>query len=605
MATDPNARDAFLAAFEAWTSPDSTHPVTDDKQRRLLLLGAVVTCDNPQETCAFLQCLSELLERQPRFQPGDAADVTWRWLMKESELLAEIDTRRFDVAARHGIAQLRTRVESGNDPEVHIAIRSAPTPTSGEAAALAQQRRWGNLSMVVRHSSNRTLRRLASTTTHQPPGTPGRPSGIQDDDKHAPFLSQRSSARLTTVSARPSESVPSLLRSFSTMFGMPVEETFRCQICFENQPVAESVELEACGHRFCADCFKQYLELKISEGQVYPVCFHETVVDSGDAGDPNAPDSGASKVKACGVAVSASDISNIVDPDVWKKYLTFKFNKEHDNGRQCPYCSFSQICVGAEQPECTCESCGKIFCFFHGNAHQDATCADYELKNAESDKLNRTAIAEIAKPCPGCQNNVEKNGGCNHMKCIVCNTSFCWICGELVEDVPTPSHFAWWNLNGCGGKQMVDVDNQSAAERFWGAVFRVLFLIVCVPPGFVLAVAITLCSCFCIPCMRLLDEKFSTLFFGLVHQMAMLVYFLLVAVVLLAVFILAWGADLVTGILCCCCRSQTPPDATEPVGDGHDENAGGDAEPAISHAPDAMISPESKEEPNTTPVCAV
>lgn len=38
---------------------------------------------------------------------------------------------------------------------------------------------------------------------------------------------------------------------------------------------------------------------------------------------------------------------------------------------------------------------------------------------------------KIYKECPGCQILVEKNDGCAHMTCILCNTHYCWICLEI------------------------------------------------------------------------------------------------------------------------------------------------------------------------------
>lgn len=32
------------------------------------------------------------------------------------------------------------------------------------------------------------------------------------------------------------------------------------------------------------------------------------------------------------------------------------------------------------------------------------------------------------KKCPKCQTFINKNRGCSHMKCLVCDYNFCWIC---------------------------------------------------------------------------------------------------------------------------------------------------------------------------------
>jgi hypothetical protein len=32
-------------------------------------------------------------------------------------------------------------------------------------------------------------------------------------------------------------------------------------------------------------------------------------------------------------------------------------------------------------------------------------------------------------------------GNCNHMRCVVCTTSFCWLCGDLIDDGILPAHY--------------------------------------------------------------------------------------------------------------------------------------------------------------------
>lgn len=223
------------------------------------------------------------------------------------------------------------------------------------------------------------------------------------------------------------QSVPSLLRSFVSYLGLSMEETFLCQICFEFAPLSTSVALSNCQHTFCRACLQNYLEFKISEAQVYPLCFYQP------KGEEDTP--------ACAAEISVDDIRSIVSEEAWVKYTKFKFNKENERARQCPFCDHSQLCAGPDDPACECEECGREFCFLHSNAHEGRSCAEYEKKMLAIEKLNHALISEISKPCPGCQNHVEKTGGCNQMKCVVCNTSFCWICLQVIDDNVFPEHF--------------------------------------------------------------------------------------------------------------------------------------------------------------------
>jgi hypothetical protein len=49
--------------------------------------------------------------------------------------------------------------------------------------------------------------------------------------------------------------------------------------------------------------------------------------------------------------------------------------------------------------------------------------------------------------CPHCRYGTEKNGGCNHIKCVNCQKDWCWLCGKEYK----PGHYADKNLNGCSG----------------------------------------------------------------------------------------------------------------------------------------------------------
>lgn len=40
---------------------------------------------------------------------------------------------------------------------------------------------------------------------------------------------------------------------------------------------------------------------------------------------------------------------------------------------------------------------------------------------------------DSVKCCPKCQQTIQKHGGCNKMSCLKCGTSFCWLCGNIIQ----------------------------------------------------------------------------------------------------------------------------------------------------------------------------
>jgi ankyrin repeat/IBR domain-containing protein 1 len=59
------------------------------------------------------------------------------------------------------------------------------------------------------------------------------------------------------------------------------------------------------------------------------------------------------------------------------------------------------------------------------------------MKTTVSDEVAFSAAANLwivknSKPCPNvkCKAPIQKNEGCNHMKCSKCKHEFCWVCRE-------------------------------------------------------------------------------------------------------------------------------------------------------------------------------
>ena len=48
------------------------------------------------------------------------------------------------------------------------------------------------------------------------------------------------------------------------------------------------------------------------------------------------------------------------------------------------------------------------------------------------------------KQCPKCKQLIEKNSGCNHMICKMCNTGFCWACVKVYVNGVKPCKCNQW-----------------------------------------------------------------------------------------------------------------------------------------------------------------
>lgn len=75
--------------------------------------------------------------------------------------------------------------------------------------------------------------------------------------------------------------------------------------------------------------------------------------------------------------------------------------------------------------------CGSSFCFKCGElSHMPCDCkmAEEWILKSQAESENLTWIMANTKRCPKCTKPIEKNQGCNHMKCQQCGHDFCWVC---------------------------------------------------------------------------------------------------------------------------------------------------------------------------------
>lgn len=236
---------------------------------------------------------------------------------------------------------------------------------------------------------------------------------------------------------------------------LPIKSNFRnsevCSIC-EEEIVYEDVPLSlSCGHEFCRSCWESYLNVKIREGKA-----HDIQCPAFD----------------CSSLVPVETIESLVSREMARKYLQFDikaFVESNPNLKWCPSPGCGQavrlpsstvlpasVAVDAsssKETEALIVDCGKghFFCWYClYEAHAPCSC---ELWNQWLKKIaemmpkipltadisecpetetvaNTLWLVTNSKACPNCKSPIQKNEGCNHMKCTKCKYEFCWVCLE-------------------------------------------------------------------------------------------------------------------------------------------------------------------------------
>ena len=228
---------------------------------------------------------------------------------------------------------------------------------------------------------------------------------------------------------------------------------FMCDICCEDGDDLQTFALK-CNHRFCVDCYRQYLTQKIRE--------------EGEAARIQCPADGCQRV------IDSRSLDLLVTPALYDRYrelLNRTYVEDKDALKWCPApdcenaveCAVKAKDLDRVVPTVTCR-CGHCFCF--GCAltdHQPAPCDLVKrwLKKCADDSETANWISANTKECPKCNSTIEKNGGCNHMTCRKCKYEFCWMCMGLWSEHGT----SWYNCSRFEEKSGADARDAQAKSR--------------------------------------------------------------------------------------------------------------------------------------------
>jgi len=228
---------------------------------------------------------------------------------------------------------------------------------------------------------------------------------------------------------------------------------FMCEICCEDEDGLESFAMK-CGHRYCVNCYRQYLTQKIRQ--------------EGEAARIQCPCDGCTRI------IDAKSLDLLVTPDLTERYhelLNRTYVEDRDSLKWCPApdcknaidCPVKKKDLSRVVPTVAC-ACGHRFCFGCSlSDHQPAPCELVKkwLKKCADDSETANWISANTKECPRCNSTIEKNGGCNHMTCRKCKHEFCWMCMGLWSEHGT----SWYNCNRFEEKSGTEARDAQARSR--------------------------------------------------------------------------------------------------------------------------------------------
>ncbi|CAH2069649.1 unnamed protein product [Thlaspi arvense] len=206
--------------------------------------------------------------------------------------------------------------------------------------------------------------------------------------------------------------------------GKTAKKKEHCVICFDDIDSDLMFYAVSCGHRFCSECVKRHIEVKLVDGEI-----------------PNCPQ------HRCKSLLSIDDCDELLNPKLSLMWMP-KIDESSvplTDRVYCPYqtCSYLMsktelsLSLYAEKSSGRrrCFKCGGDFCV-HCQVpwHSELSCDEYKKLHPnpqESDDAKLRSLANLNKwrQCPKCQHMVGRSYGCIRITCR-CGTAFCYACGS-------------------------------------------------------------------------------------------------------------------------------------------------------------------------------
>ncbi|KAK6165782.1 hypothetical protein SNE40_022633 [Patella caerulea] len=201
-----------------------------------------------------------------------------------------------------------------------------------------------------------------------------------------------------------------------------------------------------CDHHFCKECWQRYLNLKIQEGDAHhitcpaydcsklvPLETIEKVVSRPmaikylqfdiQAFVESNPDMKWCPYPGCGRAVKLPDLDGSAATNAGHPRIPSDTSRGVDCGNEHYFC---WECLKEAHEPCSCDNWDKWYNKVAEVKPEQMSGTEIETESA----ANCLWLVTNSKPCPNCKSPIQKNEGCNHMKCSKCKHDFCWVCLE-------------------------------------------------------------------------------------------------------------------------------------------------------------------------------
>ncbi|XP_071495309.1 ranBP-type and C3HC4-type zinc finger-containing protein 1-like [Diadema antillarum] len=202
---------------------------------------------------------------------------------------------------------------------------------------------------------------------------------------------------------------------------VPNREPFECLICCVDVAEGDGVVLRECVHTFCKDCLREHIRQSQDPLVICPWT------------DGSSP---------CDAPITEREVKALLSKEEFEKFLERGLRRAEstaDNSFHCKTADCMGFCFYEDNNNFfTCALCKRVNCLTCKAIHEGINCKQYQedlkirAQNDVTAKQTQDALQELVRTgeamhCPRCSVIVQKKGGCDWLRCSMCQLEICWV----------------------------------------------------------------------------------------------------------------------------------------------------------------------------------